>query len=390
MGVPPAARPRVAFVYHFLPDYREAVFRRLLEAPSIEAEFVAGAPGPGFDGVPPTQQIPYRRVRNLWFGPMLWQRGILSIAWRDEHDVLVFRGSWLTVSTWVGAALARLRGKRVHFWLIGWRRRERGFRRWLRPLYLRLAHTLMLYGERAKTLGIAAGYPAGRMAVVGNSLPYPSIDEAGIVEPEGSLSVLWMTRLLPYKKPRLLIDAVKLAHERGVALRCTFIGTGETDELVAHVAALGLDEHVRFVGRKNGAETHPYLSEARVLALPGHAGLTVAHALVNGVPVIVNDDPDANPPEWEYVVPVGTPEEERPPGVGGPNGSRFRFDDAASLCDELLRWCVERPASTEERRRIARESAEMVSPTRSADAIVAAVMADLDTAPSTRPSTRSN
>ena len=376
MSGPPPRRPRVAFVYHFMPDYREGVFRALLDDPAIEAEFVAGPDagvGAGFDGVPTTDRIPYREVRNLWLGPLLWQRGVVGLAWRRGHDALVFRGSWLTLSTWVGAAIARLRGKRVFFWMIGWRRRERGFRRPLRPLYLRLAHVVLLYGERARRLGIEHGYPAERLRVIGNSLPVEAVDASAIVEPEGSLSVLWMTRLLPYKKPRLLVDAIRIAHERGVRLDCTFVGAGDTDELVAHVAALGLEDHVRFVGRRSDEEASALLAGARVVAVPGHAGLTVAHAIVHGVPVVVNDDPDANPPEWEYVMPVDGDAAAWPGGIGF-NGSRFRRDDAASLCDELVRWCVERPASTEERRRIAREGAELVSPERSAAAIVAAIL----------------
>jgi len=377
MGRGSAPGPRVAFIYHFLPDYREAVFRELLNDPSIEAEFVAGAVGPGFEGVPLASGIPCREVRNLWLGPVLWQRGVASLAWRREHDVLVFRGSWLTLSTWVGAAIGRLRGKAVHFWLIGWRRRESGLRRWLRPRYLRLAHRLLLYGERAKALGVEHGYPEARMHVVGNSLPYEPTEPSLIEEPQGSLSVLWVTRLLPYKKPALLIEAIHLAHRRGVALDCTFVGPGDASELIEQVEALGLSDHVRFVGRMDAEALRPLFARARVVAIPAHAGLTVAHALISGVPVVVNDDAGANPPEWDYVVPLDAATHATTHATTGegrePNGSHFRSGDAQSLSDELLRWCVERPASTSERRRIAREAARTVSPRRSAEAIVAAI-----------------
>lgn len=364
------SKPHVGFIYHFMPDYREPVFKSLLNDNRIESEFIAGTNRGEFASVPATDLIPFIRVKNRWCRSLLWQSGVHRLIREKQYDVVVFRGSWLTLSTWTGAIYARWHGCTVMFWLIGWRKPESGLRGFLRPRYLRLAHALLLYGERSRQLGEQQGYPADRMRVIGNSLPFDSVDLEDIKEPTDSLLVLWVTRLLPYKKPQLLIEAIVIAHQRGFLLECVFVGPGDTQALQALADQHNLGEYISFTGRLNvdGAELPALFARARVVAVPGHAGLTVANGLVNGVPVVVNDNPDSNPPEWEYVQPAT-----HQPDSTVANGSYFKEDDAASLADELIRWCVTAPATTEHRRSIARQAQHEVSPQRSSDAIVDAV-----------------
>lgn len=57
-------------------------------------------------------------------------------------------------------------------------RGEAGLKRFLRGVYLRLAHKVLVYSERGKRLGGASGYPADRIDVIYNSLDFDRSQKA--------------------------------------------------------------------------------------------------------------------------------------------------------------------------------------------------------------------
>jgi hypothetical protein len=59
--------------------------------------------------------------------------------------------------------------------------------------------------------------------------------------------------------------------------------------------------------------------------VPGAIGLTVMHSLIYGTPIITNDDPDEQGPEWEAIVP-------------GINGQLFRKGDPIDLAGAIRMW----------------------------------------------------
>lgn len=369
-------RYRVGIAYHFLPDYRAGVFKELLKSDKLEVEFLAGDNGSALSGVPEATGIPHHRLKNRWAGRVLWQSGLLTKLYREKYDVVVLRGSWLTLTTWVAAPLLRIQRTPVLFWSRGWKKRDRGVVRLIRLFYLRLANALLLYGDRAKSTGMTCGYPEKRMRVIGNSIPLPTLDISTIRKPdEARPLVLWVTRILDYKQPDLLIRAVKAVQEKGYEIDCVFIGHGEIGDLEQMRDDLGLRDRVRFLGRLDPDAVVPWCYKASVVALPNWAGLTVASSIANGVPVVVNDDAYSNPPEWDYVTTADESAENTVPV----NGSYFRKNDADDLANELVRWCFTHPASSEQRRAIAAYGRELVSPERSANAIVSAIESYADT-----------
>lgn len=96
----------------------------------------------------------------------------LKLAMRRDIAVIIFLGNVNFLSTWLAALLAMLTRKRVLFWTHGWLRKEQGTKANIRNLFYRLAHGLLLYGNRAKMIGIENGFAKDRMYVVYNSLDY--------------------------------------------------------------------------------------------------------------------------------------------------------------------------------------------------------------------------
>lgn len=363
-------RHRIAIVYHFLPDYRAGVFRELLNSDCVDVEFIAGSPGGALSTIPEAESIPYYQVKNRWKKRLLWQSGLIKKLLSEDYDLVIFRGSWLTLSTWIAAPIMRLKKVPVLFWLRGWNRPVTGLVRYFRLAYLLLADALLLYGTRGKHICRLFGYPAERLHVVGNSIPLPNQDISEIIQPAEKVPiVLWVSRLLDYKMPELLIDAVKLAQDKNVEMNCVFIGPGDSSHLKEKSSLLGLDNYVQFTGKLYGNDVETWCNRASVIAIPNWAGLTVATGITNGVPVVVNDDPGANPPEWEYINPINGDHDITSPI----NGSYFKKHDASSLADELIRWCSGAKATTDGRRSIAKHARWLVSPERSSNAILLAV-----------------
>lgn len=347
----------VAIVYHFIPNYRQGVFSALEQMEDIQVTFVAGHSRPGQEHVPEADGITSLEVENKWFKKILWQKG-LGKALRDlDPDVVIFLGSWTFASTWFYGIRQRLRGQQVLFWTHGWKRPEKGPRGWFRILFYRIPHALLLYGNQAKVLGLAAGFDEARLQVIGNSLAIPS---TGTATPEPPISghILWVARLVENKRLDLLIDALTIAVGQGHDLTLTVVGDGpDSSPDVPHA----IQERTSFLGAIHDEEQLAQLfRSAQVVAIPASAGLTILHSLSYGTPVIVDDDPNLNGPEHDFVEPDF-------------NGSTFEKGNPDRLAVELVRWTVESPADRDRREQIAESAIQFSSPQESALRILEAI-----------------
>jgi glycosyltransferase involved in cell wall biosynthesis len=355
---PPGSSPkRLLIVYPHLPHYRYGVFRKISAHPGFEVTFAADnhSSGSGIDVIP-LSTFRTRRLRNHYFGHLLWQGGLIRLVRSEPWDAVIFLGSASYVSTWLAALILRARGVLVLFWTIGWHRPDRGLRRYLRRAFYSLADHLLLYGRTAMELGIAMGQPAERMTVIGNSYDSHQRSEAvakdelerigRAIDGRAPFTVVAVGRLTAIKRLDLLVESVaRVATARG---RITVILAGDGPEgpaLVELAQRLGVD--LRMVGTIYSDEALAALYEnASVTVVPGAAGLTVIQSLQHGVPVVTHGDAHSQMPEFEAVIPART-------------GSLFEKGSVESLADELRSW-MELPAdeagrrSQEARREVAR------------------------------------
>jgi len=81
--------------------------------------------------------------------------------------------------------------------------------------------------------------------------------------------VVGVGRLVKKKGFTYLIEALRILHERGRAVRCAIIGDGEERTALAEqVARSGLAQHVRFLGSRSRSDVIHLLQLATVFALP--------------------------------------------------------------------------------------------------------------------------
>lgn len=320
---------KVAIATPVLAHYRRNLFRILDKEQSFRfVHYSAISSNSGIKSMNPDELSDFVEVKNLKLGPFLWQRGLLRMAAERQLDAIIFTGDAGYLSTWLSAGLARLCGKKVYFWTIGWHRPESGPKKFIRLSFYRIAHRLMVYGDPEKARAIAHGYPAHRIDVVYNSVT--SLDEVDSWSDstEKGLTVGALIRLNHVKRLDLLLEAVSILKRQGLNLKVLLGGTGPAREALEEQAnKYGLD--CEFLG----AVYHPqqisdFYRRLMLTVVPSTAGLTTMQSMAHGVPVITDDSEITQAPEASAIVEDVT-------------GSRFAADSADDLALRIFNW-VER------------------------------------------------
>jgi len=339
-GQPQAARPRVLLVQPLYAHYRFATLLALSKSEQVDFDFAAGADT--FQGNVATfdaDQLPSASaLKNIWIGPFLWQRRLVSTLLSREYDAVVITGSDTHLSAWIAAIVARLKGTRVLFWTTGWHRKDPVARGAVRVAFYRLAHQLLLYNERGSDLGEQSGYPMSRMTVIFNSQGSPPSGISGgrvgesedIPRKSNKPTVVAVARLIATKKLDQVIRASAILAESGQEIRVILAGDGpERDRLRLLAEELNVELVLPGGIYDEGALRQLY-SVATVTAVPGPVGLTAVQSMKYGVPVISHSNPDHQVAEWEAI-------------REGQTGGLFVEDDVNDLARVISAWTSASP-----------------------------------------------
>lgn len=322
---------RVAVIYHVFAHYREAVIRELLEQDARDIRYYFFSDVESRDGIKLSSiggdsglrcglgaECQWTRVRNRWFGKyLLWQNGVVDVALDNKFDCIIFLGSMYYISTWLGAIIAKARGKRVLMWTHGYLRDERGLKGLIRKLFYCLADGFLLYGNRAKGIMENKGFNKDSIFVVYNSLDYRAqsdircaFSEVEAVETRNKLfqnsqlgTLIFTGRLIRSKRVDLLLEALIELRLRGLLLNLIIVGDGpELESLREIVNSNGLESNVIFYGSCYDEKVlGDLIMTADVSVSPGEVGLNAIHSMAFGTPVITHNDADRQGPEWEAV-----------------------------------------------------------------------------------------
>lgn len=364
--------PRAHILYTHFPHYRQPVFDALSRSQRFQFEFHYDAAGIEQTIESGSSDRPNHHImRTRCIGPFFWQSGALALALRGDADASIFLGNPFIISTWLAALIARARGVRVYFWTHGWIRNEHRAKDRLRGLFYHLADGLLLYGERAKRLGIERGFRPQLLHVIGNSLDYDKqaqLRQKLLAEPGllagGSLSkpyFLVVARLVESAGIDLAIEAMTSLYGSAALV---VIGDGP-DRAKLEELANEKGVEVLFKGALySEEELAPYFLKCVAVVSPGKIGLLAMHALAYGAAVITHGDPDRQMPEFEAI-------EE---GVTGAFFEYGNVSDLASVMQAALDLTLTGD-SVEERRKSAITKIENgYTPQRQVELIEAAIL----------------
>lgn len=340
----------VAVVYHSVALYREAIFRRLFgRVANPEYTLFAGLtsnqaslklmdPEIAEKAVGEAGGWRWRIIRNFWIGQILIQPCVLLLPFQRKWDCVIFLGNAYYLTTWIAAALCRLTGKRVLMWTHGYRSEESGWTAILKNRFFKLAHGLILYGERGKTVLMKQGFPEDRLYVAYNCLDHEAhvamrkhfagTERIGNEFFGNDAPVLvWAGRFAPGKELEVLVNAVAMLRDKGRPVNTLLIGDGpERKAMEERVAELGLTDTIRMPGPIYDQEELARILMGSDLAVsPGPVGVFAIHAQTFGLPVITCDDWNRQGPEAESI-------------QDGVTGAFFKAGDPAALADCLADW----------------------------------------------------
>lgn len=339
----------VAVVYPFVPHYRKPIFDEFSSS-SAEFDYTVFADTVGADKTIKASseggRFHFVRTPVSYFSTFLWQFGLLGPVLGSKYRIFVFLGNPYYISTWVYAIVARLLNKKVFFWTHGWLRKDGFLKGLFRNYFYRLSNGLLLYGERAKSIGLEHGFSSSRLHVIYNSLDYESQcavrdkiklggGEAVDQFRDGSLYFACIARLTPECSFDIAIEALaSLERQHGLRVPLVLIGDGpERGALEQQSKELGVD--VRFCGAMyDERDIGPVLYHARAVVSPGKVGLTAIHSLTYGTPVITHGDAALQGPEVEAI-------------QDGVSGSFFDRNSVSELTSAMLFWANKKRDDTE-------------------------------------------
>lgn len=334
----PPLMPRIRFqIQPTVSHYREPLVRRLLDSrrfaydllgrfkntESDDADRIVSASEDTLSQVAP---VVTRAAGLLW-----WEKGQVAALWRGGYDAFVLEGRVYTASTWAAGAVSRLRGRRLLLWGHGWKRAESGLKRQLRLRFYSLVDGLMVYGDRARQLGIDYGLPPEKIQVVYNSLySRDQLPEQPLrSDPDSPRpTLIYSARLTARHKLDILAETLADWPQGEVVPRVVVIGEGsERQRLERLFAQTGVD--AEFLGAVYDFDRLQQLyAEAEIALSIGGAGLNVIQALGFGVPVVAEADHHDSSPEIEAV-------------LDGQTGRYYQAGDAESLRDILAELLAE-------------------------------------------------
>lgn len=347
---------KVAIVYHYIALYRLPIFEQLMNSDMVEYSYISGITSeieikkihPNISKLPfDAGGLRWVLVRNFWFfkKKMLWQRGLISMIHNSDFDNFVFLGSPYFISTWIGALYARIRNKKVYFWMHGVYKDKLVFVDYIKLfVFYKLAHGFFLYGNRAAN--ILKTYKVARsedIHVIYNSLNYEqclkfrgnfAIDSLTIFRKkyfsEADIPVIcFIGRINCTKRLDFLLKAQSILYNifNKVYFNLIFIGDGdERDKLADLSKSNNLSNNVFFTGALYDEIDISYiLSNSDLCVTPGEIGLTAIHALSYGTPVISHNNLNIQMPEVEAI-------------ISGQTGSLYEHNDLDDLVRVIKEW----------------------------------------------------
>lgn len=282
----------------------------------------------------------YRYVQSFRLGKYELQPMLLGrlLSWRRSFDVIIFLGNPNILTTWIGLLVCRILGIKTLLWTHGWISPDSRIRGLVRDTFYRLANGLLLYGARAKELGLARGVDSSRMFVVGNSLDYElqkSLREA--LEPRnlGSTrldlfgfscpAVLCSARVTKLSAQRLIVDAIERLRARNIDVGLVLIGDGEDLAYITEEVTRKGFNHRFFGALYDEARIAEITTACDMTVSPGKVGLTAMQSMAYGIPVISHGTMELQMPEVEAIIP-------------GVTGDLFAYGDATDLARVIERW----------------------------------------------------
>ena len=301
---------KILYFTNTFSHYRTPIWKKLIELKNHEIFFHFSFES--FSGIESSKWESnfFKSIKNLkFFGVIFWQRGVIEKVIFDKYDSLLLLGEMTILSNWIASIIARIKNKKVIFWGHGIYGNEKGLKRILRLMFLRLSNYHFLYGNHAKKLLINEGFKSENLLVIYNSLDVEAQNQYYLEEKvdtklnflKTEKYILFTGRLTKIKELDLLFNSLEILNKKNDLLSVVIIGEGnEKARLQRKYFKLIKRGLVHFAGDiYDESKLSKYFKNAHLFVSPGNIGLACMHSLIYGTPVCTHDNMNYQMPEAE-------------------------------------------------------------------------------------------
>jgi len=334
---------KIFIIQQVIPDYRAPVFNRLNNILGYEVTIIAAKNPKGLEFVDNINFV--TRNKNPGFRTIfLNQKKIFGIRFfyflelpkyifKEKPNVVIMQNMYLPGSILSIATLFAIKFVRAKLilWTIPFEDQGiKTFKKFIKKLLFSFVDAFLLYTESGIPIIESYGIDKNKIFVAYNSIDTDKIFEIKqLIIAENPLltinrhRIIFIGRLIPWKKTDLLIKALALVKKQFPDVELVIIGDGnERPKLERLVQDLKISDSVRFLGSLRDNRTKAeYLLSSTLFVLPGMGGLSINEAMCYGLPVVCSR---ADGTEKHLV-------------SNGFNGYIFREDDINDLAEKVLK-----------------------------------------------------
>ena len=200
-----------------------------------------------------------------------------------------------------------------------------------RKMVYKLSSGVMLYSQAGFENLMKMKVPSRKLAVLNNCLNaedygFLNYDIVNRREKWDSLKILFIGRITSKVDLNVLLKSLSFINSSVKRkILSNIVGGGDIAHYVKLAKDYKLEDQVNFTGPLYGKDAHNYFLESDLFVYPGGIGLSIAHALSFGLPVITTDNMKLHNPEIELLKP-------------GFNGDLYHDNDYQDLSKIILKW----------------------------------------------------
>jgi glycosyltransferase involved in cell wall biosynthesis len=332
---------RISIITNILPKYREGFYDALLGREDVTVRVYCQEAIPGTDFETIHHKYEHNVVLLRFVSASREKVAFQFVPWKkvlSESDVIFISGNPRVLSDVIFGTLLVLLKKKVVLWTMARSFRNNSLSRSIRLRWSRIFPYILVYTDEEADFLKERGFRNRNVLGINNGLNQKDIERAELKWKNGALDqwqrregieglvlVLSCARLERKNRFELIAEALPVLISHIPNLLWCVIGSGpEMSALRARVSSLGVDRHVRFVGKLfDENDLAPWFMSSRLFIHPSAVGLSLLHAYGYGLPVIVSDNPGEHGPEYGAFKP-------------GSTGLAFRRNDVASLAESII------------------------------------------------------
>ena len=318
---------KVLFIEPVVAHYRKDTFNLIFSNRLFSCAILAGSE---FEGVQPVN-IDHSIISNYFTFSLLGHRfyflkNALKQVKQYKPDAIVCSG----------IDFHHLHAILIYFWsklngikFLWWSHATEGKQGWIgffaRKLFYQNSSGILAYSRAGFLRMQKFAVPPGKIIVVGNSMNNEDYGLNVEHKKNDHFTIIFSGRITPGKKLDVLVKAVALAVKKIHSIQCFVIGGGNINPIFNLAQELGVDKNIEFIGPAYGSNLQHYFALADLFVYPGGIGLSMAHALSYGLPVLTTDAMQEHGPEIELLKP-------------GINGDLFKDSDPECLANCISLW----------------------------------------------------